>query len=62
MIFLEAVMDNKKNKSYKEVTERFCPNVGDNVVLIRTVDSTGETYSCTSQAKCKNDNCEHTKK
>ena len=55
-------MDNKKNKSYKEVTERFCPNVGDNVVLIRTVDSTGETYSCTSQAKCKNDNCEHTKK
>ncbi len=51
----------KKYKTYKEVTERYCPNIDDNAVIIRMVDGSGETFSCLSSANCKNDECEHHK-
>ncbi len=51
----------KSKKSYKKITERFCPNLGDNAVIIKTVSSTCETYSCMSQSECKSENCMHKK-
>lgn len=48
-------------KVYKEVTERYCPNINDNAVIIRTVDAKGETFSCLSSAICQNGDCEHHK-
>lgn len=52
-----------KNKTYKEVTERFCPNLNDNAIIVRTVDARGETLSCLSSAFCKkSDGCKNTQK
>jgi hypothetical protein len=53
----------KKNKTYKEVTERFCANLNDNAIIVRTVDAKGEALSCLSSALCENcENCKHHKK
>ncbi len=51
-----------EKKVYKEVTERYCPNIDDNAIIIRMIDSRGETFSCLSSANCKSDNCEHHKR
>ena len=52
-------MDNIK--SYKEVTERYCPSINGNAIIVKTVDSRGESISCLSSCDgCKE--CEHCKK
>ena len=51
-------MQENNKKQFKEVTQRFCPNLDDNAIIVRT----GETYNCLSQSECKNcKDCEHKK-
>lgn len=51
----------KRKKSYKQITERFCPNINANAIIVKTVDTNGEATSCLSSCNnCKE--CEHYKK
>ena len=58
-------MTNKKETSntstcFRQVTERFCSKIGDNVVVMQTVTSDGECYKCMSADGCPNcNNCKN---
>ncbi len=39
---------------FRQVTERFCSKIGDNVVVMQTVTSDGEFYKCMSADSCPN--------
>ena len=58
-------MTNKKetiNSSarFRQVTERFCSKIGDNVVVMQTVTNDGEYYKCMSADGCPNcDKCKN---
>ena len=55
--------EKKRKKSYKKITERFCPSLGENAIIVRTVGVAGDTCHCLSQAECKScHSCEHKRK
>lgn len=39
---------------FRQVTERFCSKIGDNVVVMQTVTNDGEFYKCMSADSCPN--------
>ena len=49
----------KSSTHFRQVTERFCSKIGDNVVVMQTVTHDGETYKCMSADACPN--CESCK-
>lgn len=57
-------MDNNNQKrDFQEVTQRFCPNLNDNAIIVRSVKSGVESFNCLSSSGCQNCNdCEHHKK
>lgn len=47
--------ENKNSStSFRQITERFCSKIGDNVVVMQTVTSDGEFYKCMSADGCPN--------
>ncbi len=48
--------DNKKtsHSTFRQITERFCSHLGDNVVVMQTVQGEHENYECLSAALCPN--------
>lgn len=55
--------NNNKTRNFQEVTQRFCPNLGDNAIIVRTVKGGNESFSCLSSAECHScEGCEHHKK
>ena len=50
--------DTKKpTVRFRQVTERFCSQVGDNVVVMQTVTDDNETFRCMNAGACPN-SCE----
>lgn len=50
----------KKCKRFKEITQRFCKNLGDNAIIVRMVDKDGEKIVCLSSETCNDcTKCEH---
>ncbi|MBR5459667.1 MAG: hypothetical protein IKV53_02265 [Clostridia bacterium] len=44
----------KPTVRFRQVTERFCSQIGDNVVVMQTVTDDSETFSCMNSASCPN--------
>ena len=46
--------DTVSKVHFRQITERFCAKKGDNVVVMQTVTSDGETFKCMSAETCEN--------
>ncbi len=46
--------DKKSRVNYRQVTERFCATIGDNVVVMQTVTEDSVTLMCLSAEGCPN--------
>lgn len=50
----------KKCIHFRQITERFCSQIGDNVIVMQTIDGESEylkcmsAYNCPHSEKCKN--------
>lgn len=49
-------MSDKANKVYdhRDITQRYCPHIDDNVVVVRDLDRRPDEYECLSSHLCMN--------
>jgi hypothetical protein len=45
-------MNNNKGHEHRDIVQRYCPNLDDNVVVIKTMDKKPDEYECMSAHLC----------
>ena len=50
----QKTQSTKTNSGFRQITERYCSTVGDNVVVMQTVSDDGEFFKCMSAEGCPN--------
>lgn len=46
-------MNTNKSPEHRDILQRYCPHVDDNVVVIKTLDKKPDEYECMSSHLCK---------